>query len=35
LQAARRLRTSEGTITSRLFRGREHVTRALGGRRGD
>lgn len=28
-QAARRLRTTRGTINSRLFRGREHVARIL------
>jgi RNA polymerase sigma-70 factor (ECF subfamily) len=30
-QAARRLQTNKGTINSRLFRGREHVARALDG----
>jgi RNA polymerase sigma-70 factor, ECF subfamily len=30
-QAARQLRTTEATITSRLSRGRQHVARALGG----
>lgn len=34
-QAARRLRTTKGTINSRLFRGREHVARVLDGRLGD
>jgi RNA polymerase sigma-70 factor (ECF subfamily) len=29
-QAARQLRTTEATITSRLSRGRQHVARALG-----
>jgi DNA-directed RNA polymerase specialized sigma24 family protein len=30
-QAARQLRTREATITSRLFRGRQHVARTLAG----
>jgi RNA polymerase sigma-70 factor (ECF subfamily) len=29
-QAARRLRTREATVTSRLYRGRQHIARALG-----
>ena len=29
-QAARHLRTREATITSRLYRGRQHIARALG-----